>query len=251
MAESSTTFSRPVFFVPGWAGEAGDCWTDAYANSPKRHAPARAWVEQIVPPANRTAMVRYLSFTLAQSKACQSFLDFGPILKAKIRAAVAPGTPIDLVCHSMGSLDAIAAVTQPPAPLLDVVNLVAAASPLQGIFYGKLVQPIDTLLPFVAWQPQHYTQVRNMDYLLPPIQLINTLETRRLLLERVGAFHGLEGTQDAVVMRSARLKTDGLDQQARSRVHHRQIAGATHTGAAGVTQDPRTIREIFRILLRK
>lgn len=251
MAGASATLSRPVFFVPGWAGETGDCWTEPYANSPKRHAPAKTWIERIVPAADRKTMVRYLSFTLAESRTCQSFLDFGPILKAKIRAAVAAGNPIDLVCHSMGSLDAIAAVTQPPAPLLDVVNLIAAGSPLQGIFYGKLVQPIDELLPFVAWQPQHYTQVRNMDHLLPPIQLINTLETRRRLLERIGAFHGLEGTQDAVVMRSARLKTDGMDQEARSRVHHRQIAGATHTGPAGVTQDPRTIREIFRILLGK
>ena len=240
--------SRPVLFVPGWAGEEGMCWMAPYDGLLTGHAPAKAWVERIVSQADRRQFVRFLTFSLAESKASESFLEFATLLKAKIRAAVPSGSPIDLVCHSMGSLDAIAAITQPPDPLDGVTNLVAVASPLQGIVYGKLVKPIDELLPFLRWEPHHYVQVANMNAEAPAMRVITTLEARRRLLARIGALHEIEGTQDMVVMRSARLRRDGLSPTALGKITHRAVDGAMHTGPAGVTQDPRTVWQILRIL---
>ena len=238
---------RDVFFVPGWAGEDGQCWMEPYDGVLQGHAAMRWWMERLVPSVGQPR-VHFLTFSREDSEPCPSFLEFAQVLKRKIRDVIALSQPMDVVCHSMGSLDAIAAITQPPTPLQSVVNLVAVGSPLQGIFYGELVRPIDELLPFVRWEPHHYLQVRNLNSEAAPMRLINALDTRRRLLTRVSALSTIEGTQDAVVMRSARLRTDGLSVALLRKITARSICGATHTGPAGVTQDPRTARDIVNIL---
>jgi len=245
--ETKLTLKRDLFFVPGWAGEDGQCWMEPYDGVLKGHAAMRWWMERLVPSTDQKRL-HFLTFSREESQPRASFLEFAGLLKQKIHDAVASSKPVDLVCHSMGSLDAMAAITQPPTPLQQVVNVVAVGSPLQGIFYGELVKPIDHLLPFLQWEPHHYIQVRNLNAESAPMRLINSLDTRQRLLTRVSAFYTVEGTQDAVVMRSARLRTDGLSPTLQRKVTHRTIDGATHTGPAGVTQDPRTARDIVSIV---
>jgi len=245
--EMKLALKRDVCFVPGWAGEDGQCWMEPYDGALKGHAAMRWWMERLVSSAGQQR-VHFLTFSREESQARASFLEFAGLLKDKIHEVVGAKAPVDLVCHSMGSLDAIAAIAQPPTPLQQVATLVAVGSPLQGIFYGKLVKPIDELLPFLRWEPHHYIQVRNLNAEAAPMRLINTLETRQRLLNRVSALYTLEGTQDAVVMRSARLRTDGLSAILRRKITPRAIDGATHTGPAGITQDPRTARDIVSIL---
>ena len=248
MAAAPVGLRRHVFFVPGWAGEDGMCWMTPYTGLLKNHGPAKALVARCVQAPDRDELAHFLTFTQDESKACRSFLDFAPILKARIRAAVGTGQPVDLIGHSMGSLDAIAAITQAPDPLAGVVNLVAAGSPLQGIFYGKLVQPLDELLPNLDWKPWHYEQVKRMNSDSVEMQLMNLLDTRRRLLERIAHLYELEGTQDMVVMRSAKLKRDGLTAAEKRQITHRAVSGAMHVDGAGITQDPRTVAMILQIL---
>jgi hypothetical protein len=149
----------------------------------------------------------------------------------------------------MGALDVIAALAIGDQRLRNpVVNCAAVGSPLRGVAYGRLVHQAKRLLPFLTWQPHHYTQLRNMDHRAPAIQMLNAVSTRRRLMQRLHAFWELIGTQDAVVGRNARMRTDGLSVSALKRIVHHTIPGASHTGAAGITQDPRTVLTLIRLM---
>jgi len=62
-------------------------------------------------------LVNYVTFTDAQSRSCSSFLDFADILKAKVLRKVSKRQGFDLVGHSMGGLDAVAAIVDDKDPL--------------------------------------------------------------------------------------------------------------------------------------
>ncbi len=241
--------TRHIVFVPGWAGEEGQCWL-GYSKLLPLHASVKVWMDRIVQASLRERFVHYVTFTQDESKACPSFLEFGPLLRDKILEQVPPSAPMDVICHSMGSLDAIAAITQDVRPLRHVVNLLSVGSPLQGIFYGQFVKPVDQLLPDRDWLPHHYVQVRNMNSDAPPMQKINALATRRCLLDRIRALWTFEGTQDMVVMRSAQFLQTGLTPAERRKITHTTIAGAMHIDAAGITHDPRTVLEIVKIVAK-
>lgn len=254
LSNQKMTLQRPVFFVPGWAGEEGKCWT-GYTKVLKDHQSVKFWINRIVCEPSRSDFVSYLKFTRKESLSCPTFLEFAELLKAKVREAVSPSEPIDLIGHSMGGLDIIAGLTLGDAPLENpVVNGVAVGSPLQGIFYGKLVPKLRKLLPGLFegkkdWQDQHYQQLKNLDVSAEPIRLVNQLDLRRRFLERVERFYQILGTQDAVVGRNARLKTEGLLQEEKRQISELSIVGATHNEVWGVTHDPRTIVALMRLLV--
>lgn len=197
---------------------------------------------------SRVTFISYLTFTTKESRACEDFFAFAELLKDKIRQAIEPGEPMDLVGHSMGGLDAIAAITRGDDPLAGAVNCVAVGSPLQGFSYGKILKRLDKLIPLVHWDAHHHIQAKNMDCDADAIKAINTPEARCRLLERIDAFYAIEGTQDMVVGRNARLRTDGCPKALAQKVRHLQVGGATHTGSAGLTQDPRTILVLLKII---
>ncbi|MBI2173981.1 MAG: hypothetical protein HYU33_02150 [Candidatus Omnitrophica bacterium] len=241
--------SRRVFFVPGWAGEEGKCWIAPYQPSRKGHRPIKEWLGAIVRNPGHVTYIHYLRFTEKESQSCPTFLEFAELVKAKIGEQVAKDEPIDLIGHSMGGLDMTASLTVGQAPLANpVVNCVAVGSPLRGVAYGNLVDRIKMLIPNLAWLPHHFTQLKNMDHGAGAIRLVNQLQMRRLLMERVRMFYGIFGTQDTVVGRNAQLRTEGLTEEQKRRVVNRFVEGATHTGVAGITQDPRTAVLLVHIL---
>ena len=248
LAAQGLTLARHVFFIPGWDGEEGQCWTSPYPKLLKGHAPVKSWLTRIVRNPARVTFISYLTFTMKESKACEDFFEFAELLKGKIRQVIEPGEPMDLVGHSMGGLDAIAAITRGDDPLTGVVNCIAVGAPLQGFSYGKILKRLDQLLPLVHWDAHHHVQARNMDCDSAAIKAINTPEIRRRLLERIDAFYDLEGTQDIVVARNARLRTDGCPKELAQKVRHLQIGGATHTASTGLTQDPRTVLSLLKII---
>ena len=245
LAELGVVLKRHVFFIPGWAGDEGYCWTRPYDRVPKGHGPARVWFNRIVRNHDR---MTFLRFSLKASRSCENFFDFAQILKGKIRRVVRDNQPIDLIGHSMGGLDIMAALTHGPRPLRNVVSAIAVASPLGGVFYGRLVKRIEQLLPGVQWTDHHLTQVRNLDRRSSAIRRINATPVRRRLLHRLEGFACVEGSRDYVVMRSARLRTQGLPASLRRKVTSSVIGGAEHTNRLGVTQDPRTILRLLSIV---
>lgn len=239
---------RHVFFVPGWAGEEGQAWKGYDKPVLKGHAPVKEWIDKLVRNPDKVTYVSYLDFSPQESAKSKSFLDFAEILKARVRAQARADEPVDLIGHSMGGLDIVAAITQGSDALANVQNCVTVASPLKGIAYDKFVKEVDRLLPWLHWEPYHYVQVRNMDHHADAITMINALENRVKLLEEVNAFYQLEGTQDMTVMRNARLRTDSLLDALKQKITQLIIEGATHSGAAGITHDPRTVLYLISVI---
>jgi hypothetical protein len=146
--------------------------------------------------------------------------------------------------HSMGGLDSVAAIIDEEKPLLNVQNLVTVATPHQGSELGEL-GPI-----LRKYKPHHAIQCVNLDPDQLPIKLINKLDARETLLSRVKNLFCLMGTRDMAVMKSARYNSEGLDAQLYQRkVEITEIEGATHSQRYGITQDPRLILCVVRILL--
>ena len=146
LEKSGVALARHVFFVPGWAGEEGQAWTGYAAPVLAGHVAVKHWIERVVKNTERVTYISYLEFSKKESAASKSFLDFAELLKARVRARVSGDEPIDLVGHSMGGLDIIAAITQGPDALTRVEHAVAVASPLRGIAYSRFVKRVDELL---------------------------------------------------------------------------------------------------------
>lgn len=248
LAGQSISLKRHVFFVPGWAGEEGQAWKGYDKPVLKGHASVKSWIDRIVRNPERVTYVSYLEFSDKESEASKSFFDFAEILKARVRAHAATDEPVDLIGHSMGGLDILAAITQGKDALSNVENCVAVASPLRGIVYSRFVRLADRLLPGMKWEPYHYVQVRNLATTCAAIRKINSLENRMKFLSRVQAFYHVEGTQDPTIMRSARLRTEALPKHLKAKIEQLVIEGASHSGAAGITHDPRTVLYLLSII---
>lgn len=248
LAAQGVALRRRLFFVPGWSGEEGQAWKGYGKSLLKGHASVKEWIDKLVRNRDQVTYVSYLSFSPKESANAKSFLDFAEILKAKVRAKAKPDEPIDVIGHSMGGLDIVAAITQGRDALTNVQNCVTVASPFRGIAYSKFVKDVDRLLPWLHWEPYHHTQVRHMDHQAKAIRMINEVKNRVKLLERVRAFYQLEGTQDMTVMRNARLRTDGLPEGLKKKITQLIVEGAAHSGASGITHDPRTLLYLISII---
>ena len=236
LAQHPPTLQRPVFFVPGWTDEQNRCWTSPYRSGD-------VTINTLLARTMRNpTSARYVTFTQRQSQRSTSFLDFGRLLKRRIVKAIGDA-PCDLVGHSMGGLDAIAAMLDDARPRLRVTNLVTVATPHQGSELGEIAAQLG------HFSPHHALQAKHLDPDQPPIQFLNQLDTRRALLQRVGRLWCLMGTRDMAVMRSARYRTDGLSAALKQKIEVIDIGGARHSAIYGITQDPRLILGVITILL--
>ncbi len=238
LAKDKLELKRPVFFIPGWTDESCICWITPYL---KRDICLKEWVAKVV---KNPEMTKYVSFSTKESKSSKSFFDFGDILKEKIWDKIGKKTEFDLVGHSMGGLDAVAAITDEEDTLLNVNKLITVATPHQGSELGE-IGPI-----FRKYSEHIASQCVNLDPDQPAIKLINKPDVREKLLNRVKNLYCLMGTRDQAVMRSARFNKEGIDSKLyEKKVEILVIDGATHSQKYGITQDPRTILAILKILL--
>ena len=237
LAKNKLELKRPVFFIPGWTDEACVCWMTPYL---KRGTCIKEWAPKIL---RNPELVNYISFSAKESEGCKSFFDFGDILKEKIWDKISRKTDFDLVGHSMGGLDAVAAITDEEETLLNVNKLITVATPHQGSELGEIG-------PVFRKYPEHIaSQCVNLDPDQPAIKLINKPDVREKLLNRVKKLYCLMGTRDQAVMRSARFNKIGIDpERYQEKVEIVEIPGATHFEKLGITQDPRTILAVLKIL---
>lgn len=238
LINNKISLKRPVCFVPGWTDENNTCWKTAYR---KGYVPMKEWIRKIAKNSN---LAEYITFTEKESERCRSFFDFADILKEKIWNKIGKSKGFDIVGHSMGGLDTVAAIIDEDGPLLNANNFITVATPHQGSELGE-IGPI-----FRKYKPHHALQCINLDPDQLPIQLINKLEARQKLLKRVNKLYCLMGTRDMAVMRSARYNKKGLSPELyKKKVELLEFGGATHSQKYGITQDPRVILAIINILL--
>lgn len=240
LAESGLQLKRYVFFVPGWTGEDCACWLEP---NTKRNVAIKTRMDRIFRNAGKLAS--YVDF-VHESPQCYSFRDFGDVVRKKI----GDRTPCDCVGHSMGGLDIAASVALSQPPLLNVRKFITFGSPLRGTELGGIRAKIGKLLPHIR------AQAENMDPDHPHIKLLQSSPTLKLLLSRTEKIYCLYGGQDMAVGRSARIEFRDVDPGWRGappatfkeKVRGVLLEGATHTGSLGITQDPRAILWLVRIL---
>ena len=273
---------RRVFFIHGWSDEANVCWTYPYTEKGKDIDPnwqytVKDWVDKLV--INKDDMVYYVRLLRDESKAkvsydrfnniildiddetCyyKNFFQFADLLKYKINCHRSTETEdIDLVCHSMGGLDSVAAIAVDKEtdttktiyyPYLKRVNrLITVSTPHQGSPEAKLAnKKIAKLLlhksKYIGMQGANMNI--NSDYM----RLVNSLDVRNRLLERVSSMHMFGGGSDLVVPEySCKINTNGLAKT--NYTIHPVWDLATHSQVMGIAQDVRMIFEIFSLLLQ-
>ena len=265
---------RPVFFVPGWRDQGGCCWTQPYVEDgadcrPGWEYTVQDWVAQWVRPADRTQVhfVRLVeqeerlrenppAWEQDATSRYENFFQFAELLKGRIRASGIE--EYDLVGHSMGGLDSIAAIILDVAvdgepevnafinspPLEGAARLITVATPFRGSPTAELVKrtQFDELL-MPNWLPGIRKQAEAMATSSPFIHIITSREREQRLIQRVpGGVHTFGSYNDLVVPST-----------------HRMIAGATNHPAAdfqlarhsqrlGIPQDPRLALAVFSIL---
>lgn len=229
---------RPVFFVPGWTDEMGMCWKTAYR---KGYIPIKDWIKKTAKNHN---LAEYITFTEKESRRCMNFFDFADILKKRIWKKIKKKQKFDIIGYSMGGLEAVRAVIDDDMPLQNVCNLVTIATPHQGTQFGGIAYVAKKYALHIA------SQCINLDPDYPLIKIINRLEARQTLLKRVNKLYCLVGSHDILVGRSGRYKKKGLDTGLyKQKVGIIRIGGAAHSHKDGITQDPRTILAVIKILL--
>ena len=93
------------------------------------------------------------------------------------------------------------------------------------------------------------TQGVNMDPDHPMIQAINHVELKRLFLKNINKLYTIRGWKDTAVFSSSRFAYPGMNAEFPGKVTEINYDGTSHTGRNGITQDPRVIADIVRILV--
>lgn len=231
------TFEFPTFFVPGWTGEDSSCWLKP--NEKSGYTPLKEWIDGITLNPEQS---NYVKFTDEESKKCESFLDFGELLKKKIWEVIKSGS-VNLVGHSMGGLDITAAVINTTAPRLKVNKCITIGTPHQGASGSKLLTKIK------KYSKHNEIQCINLDPSSEPIKFINTLENRKLFLGSIEKLYIFMGLRDFVVRKGPKFDKTGMDKgYFDSKVKIVQIMSAEHTGKYGITQDPRVVLSLAKLL---
>ncbi len=240
--KNKVTLSQPVFFVPGWTDEGCGWWkkSDTITHT------MEGWLDNV---ATNPTMAYFVDFT-AETSQCNSFLDFGEVLKKKIWNAIGKSQPFDLVGHSMGGLDIRAALTQ-GEPLLNCRCCIGVATPQQGDNFGGMANSLAKWFPALAksrWTPYQIEQMKNLDPDYPPIKLLNTLANRTVFFQRIKKFYEMKGLRDFTVKGSAFMDKTGIESLYQNKAEEIPVDGCDHTGPLGITQDVRTILAIMYIL---
>lgn len=166
------------------------------------------------------------------------------------------GDELDLVCHSMGGLDSVAAIAVNKnqdttatiqTPFLKGVNLLITVatphrgSPTAGMADTKITQEL------FRWSESIRKQGSNMHARSRFMQLINRADIRNQLLSRVAYVYTYGGYDDIVVPPPrCKINTDGLANK--NYTNNEPYHLARHSMRRGITQDSRMLLEILKLL---
>jgi hypothetical protein len=242
----------PTFFIPGWTGENCSAWKEFYPNIAKRYKeyykPIKYWVDEII---GNKEEADFVTFTEEESMSSKSFIELGKYLKQKLFDKV-KDSPINLVGHSMGGLDIRAAVIDDEATVLNVKNVITVGTPNNGtpeagLFKFGLVK--DFLTKLGLFKQHHIQQGYNLCSGSIPIRFINTIENKIKLLNKIDKFYVLMGLRDFTVRESPKLNREGIpDDIFDGKVKTIQTFSAEHSNKDGITQDPRILLPMLKIL---
>lgn len=251
---SKLTLRRPLVFVPGWSDEAGNCW---------------AGFEQVVPEVVTSAEthVHFLKFLEDDGgfPPYDDFLAFAGDLARYVSDNGLGGTELDFICHSMGGLVTLSALTLlPHAPNASglaapkAYNVITFDTPFRGFgaAKSKLFQWIAATRRKSEVDKQHlFRQLEAMRRDSPQIGL--AWDARNDFLQAVDAFWPrgadnysglLEVPHDSAAFENSTVFDAGV------RKHYNEYltySDTSHSGLAkGVSNDARAIRDALEIVTK-
>jgi hypothetical protein len=250
--ERPLTLRRPVYFVPGWTDESGEsAW---YRMS--------RWVPEVCAnAATRAWFVRFVRDRGTGPPEHEDFVRFGIDLARLVSADPAVATEgVDFVCHSMGGLDALAAIglleerpEERVAPVRGTRNLVALDTPFRGFAAAR-----NRLLGSIANARRQgdlavASQLAAMR--ADSLRIAQVWRARNRFLGSVEAFwpRGADNWSGLIEVPHESASFGGpadFDESLRPRYRgYRSWPGTSHSGkAAGVTNDLRAVVEVLEIL---
>jgi hypothetical protein len=259
--KGTLSLQRTLYLVPGLDDEGANCWlangaiTSSWGPKVFKNWHMATTADLGTPKWSR-ATVRVVLFPKAYPPpVCDSFLDFGDQLREIIASDYpdrdSPMGEYDLVCHSMGGLDAMAALmdldpSRPPLPqrAANAYNFVAMDTPFRGV---------PNMTTRRRFSPQHAQ--KQCDALTPGSpelawveQAAERLESRatRITCYGVDSATQVEVTSGNLYHDRARFAT------ARREADYRfiQIPGSSHSGSLGITTSVITMANLFDTLTR-
>lgn len=268
---------RDTFFIHGWGDEANICWTEPYMEVGERRATnwkynIKEWLDGIVINKNKMHFINLVEnesnirrFEKRGHKKIDidgdktyyyiCFYQFAELLKKKIKETCGD-KPCDLVCHSMGGLDAVAAIALDEedddkdfinSPYLRGVNrLITVATPHRG---SPKADAADSFIAKLLFNNSIYVRAQgiNMSAKREFITKINTLKIRKKLIDRIHELHEFGGERDIVVPQGYwKIKTDDISTN--KIVEYKPMTSVAHSQKEGITQDERLILEVMKIL---
>lgn len=281
--DNEIRLERDVFFIPGWTDQACICWTEPYTEAGEDRSPnweytIKDWEYIVENPENmhylqlvednnaievirnKKGKIRKVEFESDPTYNYTNFFQFAELVKSKIREVIKKtGTKeFDLIGHSMGGLDAIAAVAIDPESDKDEKDLIKEfikTKPLEGV--GLL---ITVATPYKGSSPAHLAKHSKLDEIFRPkwtkgireqcnnmafdsefIKIINQPVVRERLLKKSRiAVHTFSGGNDRAV-RPDHARIEGAE-------NHKPFELVSHSQRMGITQDPRLHLKVLELL---
>lgn len=237
---------RPLFLIPGYDDERGGCWIGPNSLD--------EWGRKVFQ--NWDSARRLITFPFPYERPMDSFLDFGD----DVRGIIAPNNPdtggatgeYDLVGHSMGGLDAFAALvddldgTRPQPPpggrLARALNYVTFDAP----FGGVPNMPIRRLSAGPSRQLQSDALMKNSS------QLSMLAINRSRLAQRAvrATCYGADAAAQVEVEQPDLFGSGNQLADARERLRYRYfvIPGSSHSGDLGITKSVIALANLFETL---
>lgn len=253
---------RRVYFVPGFTDEDGlSCWGDAGGRG-------LCFASQLPEVCANPDLATFVDFeTDGAAPRYENFIRFGAHLArlvARDRAGAGPAAAaeeVDLVCHSMGGLDALAAIAllddypELDAPLLaGVRNVITFDTPFLG--FAAASNPLLGRLKKMQRPDEPWLTSQLLAMETRSLRIAEVAQARDRFLSRVQAFwpRGADNVAGLIEVphESASFgEREEFAQAGRERYRdYRTWEDTSHSGAQGLTRDPRAIVEALEVLTR-
>ena len=258
--ERPLTLQRRVYFVPGFTDEDGlSCWGEAGSR-------ALCLASELPQVCANADLATFVDFEAGGAPPrYENFIRFGAHLARLVeqdRAAAGPAggaAEVDLVCHSMGGLDALTAIAllddypELDAPPLGAVrNVISFDTPFLG--FAAAGNPLLGKLKRMQRPDEPWLTSQLLAMETHSLRIAEVAQARDEFLSRVRAFwpRGADNAGGLIEVphESASFgEPEEFALASRERYRgYRAWEDTSHSGAKGLTRDPRAIVEALEIL---
>jgi len=260
--ERPLTLRRRVYFVPGFTDEDGrSCWGEAGGRD-------LCFVNQLPEVCANPDLATFVDFKVnGDPPRYENFIRFGAHLARLVAQDWAGAGPaggaaeVDLVCHSMGGLDALAAIALlddypelDAPPLAGVRNVITFDTPFLG--FAAASNPLLGKLKRMQRPDEPWLTSQLLAMETRSLRIAEVAKARDEFLSRVQAFwpRGADNVAGLLEVPHESASFGEPDEFAQANREcyrgYRAWEDTSHSGAKGLTRDPRAIVEALEILTR-